>query len=65
MILCEDSSARKVSRNELELDLKGSYKKKYILLQVNLSEAPRKEDNFSCFLDDWVDNINKVVQFLK
>lgn len=58
------SKARKISRTEVELTLREGHKS-YILMQVELSSAPRKEANFSCMLDDWVEAINQVVGYLQ
>ena len=63
MQLTKESSAKKVSRTEVEIKLDSAHKT-YILIQVKLSSAPPRDDNFSCFLDDWVENINAVVWFL-
>jgi len=62
--LTKESSARKISRTEVEVTLNAAHKT-YILIQVNLANAPQKDDHFSCFLDDWVEAINSVVEYLK
>lgn len=60
MQLSKESSARKISRTELEIKLNAAHKT-YVLIQVNLANAPQKDDLFSCFLDDWVESINLVI----
>jgi len=64
MELHSTSKARKISRTEVELTLKDDHKT-YVLMQVDLASAPRKEANFSCLLDDWVEAINQVVGYLQ
>jgi len=64
-VLCRDSKARKISRYEVELTLNQDHRKTYILMQVDLAEAPAKQGNFSCILDDWIEAINQVVEYLK
>lgn len=36
-----------------------------VLLQVVLDKAAIKRETFSCVLDDWVESINSVVEFLQ
>ena len=57
MKLQKSSTARKISRYEVEITLHAGHKS-YILLQVDLATAPPKQHGFSCVLDDWVDAIN-------
>jgi len=64
MELSVQSKAKKISRTEVELSLREGHKS-YILMQVELSSAPRKDTNFSCMLDDWVEAINQVVGHLQ
>ena len=62
--LDETSVARKISKYEVELTLNKKHRKTYIFLQVELQKAPPKEANFSCHLDDWVEAINQVVEYI-
>lgn len=39
-------------------------KKKLNLSQVNLATAPQKIEFYSCVLDDWVEALNSVVEFI-
>lgn len=57
MKLQKSSTARKISRYEVEITLHAGHKS-YILLQVDLATAPPKQHGFSCVLDDWVEAIN-------
>jgi hypothetical protein len=62
--LTPKSKARKISRYEVELTLPDS-NRVVVLLQVDLTKAPIKRETFSCVLDDWVESINSVVEFLQ
>ena len=48
MQLSKDSSARKISRNEVEVKLNAAHKT-YVLIQVNLANAPPKDEHFIVF----------------
>ena len=62
--LTQKSKARKISRYEIELYLH-EINRTVILLQIDLSKAPLKTDHFSCLLDDWVESINSVIEYLQ
>lgn len=61
--LTKQSVARKISGFELEVEFVPG-KKKLNLSQVNLATAPQKIEFYSCVLDDWVEALNSVVEFI-
>lgn len=61
--LSKQCRARKVSRYEVELSTPNT-KRTYILMQADLTTQPAKSEGFSCNLDDWVNAINDVVEFI-
>ena len=54
------SKARKINRTEVEVAIPGSKQEVYTLLGKEPSKCPPRAENFSCFLDDWVEAINYV-----
>ena len=57
--IVKGSKARKINRTEVEVAIPG-IEKVYVLLGKEPAKCPPKTDNFSCFLDDWVEAINYV-----
>ena len=57
--ICKGSKARKINRTEVEVAIPG-VDKVYVLLGKEPAKCPPRSENFSCFLDDWVEAINYV-----
>lgn len=48
-----------MNKTEVEVAIPG-VEKVYVLLGKEPAKCPPKSENFSCFLDDWVEAINYV-----
>ena len=62
--LTKNSTVRKINRYEVELTTPET-QRVYTLLQCDLTKVPQKKEGFSCMLDDWVEAINQVVEYIK